>query len=268
MTEAIVYYGNYTPVGDIIVLATVVVFTILIHSAYPNRSREFYIFRGILMLLLVAAVSNILYHHVCSGSAWTEILYYSHIPAIRWKNHLCGRTKKDADFEELSKLAKTLIDAEYSVYQQDYKVVITRSYKEITNGGEYISLIEYIEKRMPQNEISIVVDNEIKAFMEHKYIVDQLEDISDKKDLDDKRILVFCQPVLNVATGKFDTAEALMRVRLDDIGMVFPDKFIPIAEDHNYIHMLSMIILAKTCKVANELMEEGYYFKRISVNSR
>ena len=477
MTDAIVYYGNYTPVGDIIVLATVVVFTILIHSAYPNRSREFYIFRGILALLFVAASANILYHMfmypVGSHPAWLVyvfrvvhhfclffelflyVLYmrdplhlneridirytivsliglgimFAHdilgtilkvgfyidennvvhqginvfpffyvffvsllvsmmvkykdkiyIPVLRaiiascgisfvvmfvqglfnqksfttstflfpafavlylmhanpydvemgaahedaFENHVdvalakkakliiislyvqeydfpgkkfpkeirdkirqyclnnfrygstfqlsggrmifVAELKNEEAFSTLADLTIHLIEAEHEVYHQDYKVVITKSYDEIRKGNEYISFIEFIENRMPQNETVIINDNDIKSFIDHRYIVEQLADINEKKDLDDKRILVFCQPVLNVATGKYDSAEALMRMKLDDIGMVFPDKFIPIAEEHNYIHMLSMIILAKTCKIIYELMDEGYYLKRISVN--
>jgi EAL domain-containing protein (putative c-di-GMP-specific phosphodiesterase class I) len=85
-------------------------------------------------------------------------------------------------------------------------------------------------------------------------------------NLDDPRVEVYCQPVLNIRTGKYDTAEALMRLRLDNIGMVFPERFIPIAENHNCIHPLSQIIFSKTCKEIHELLVDGYNVKRISVN--
>jgi EAL domain-containing protein (putative c-di-GMP-specific phosphodiesterase class I) len=57
-----------------------------------------------------------------------------------------------------------------------------------------------------------------------------------------------------------------MRLTLEKTGMVFPDKFIPVAEKHNYIHMLSMIIFSKTCKQIREMMDNGYEFARVSVN--
>ena len=48
--------------------------------------------------------------------------------------------------------------------------------------------------------------------------------------------------------------------------MVFPDQFIPLAEEHGYIHVLTEIILQKTCDEIRHLLSEGYEVKRISVN--
>ena len=79
-------------------------------------------------------------------------------------------------------------------------------------------------------------------------------------------MLVYCQPVYNVKENRYDTAEALMRLTLKDVGLVFPDQFIPLAEENNLIHTLSLIILNKTCKVLSELLEEGYIINRVSIN--
>ena len=57
-----------------------------------------------------------------------------------------------------------------------------------------------------------------------------------------------------------------MRMELPDIGMVFPDQFIPIAEQYNIIHTLSLIILNKTCHAVHDFVDEGYDVRRISVN--
>ncbi|RKM59266.1 EAL domain-containing protein [Butyrivibrio sp. CB08] len=155
---------------------------------------------------------------------------------------------------------------QYKTYGHDYKVVILRSFDSITDPDDYISLIQYVENRMFENEIKFVDDTDLDKFFSHKYIVDELVDINEKKDLFDDRVVVFCQPVYNLRTHKFDTAEALMRMRLEKTGMVFPDRFIPIAEKHNSIHQLSLIILAKTCREVKRLLDEGYDVQRISVN--
>ena len=49
--------------------------------------------------------------------------------------------------------------------------------------------------------------------------------------------------MLNVNTGKYDTAEALMRLNLEKTGIVYPNQFIHLAEEQGYIHMLTEIIL-------------------------
>ena len=60
--------------------------------------------------------------------------------------------------------------------------------------------------------------------------------------------------------------EALMRLNLEKTGLVFPNQFIPIAEENGFIHVLTEIILHKTCRQIRLLTTEGYLFSRISVN--
>ena len=57
-----------------------------------------------------------------------------------------------------------------------------------------------------------------------------------------------------------------MRLKLEEAGMVFPDQFIPLSEEQGYIHVLTEIILNKTCQEIRKLTEEGFLIKRISVN--
>lgn len=159
-----------------------------------------------------------------------------------------------------------LFHEQHKIYKHDYKIIIVESNKLIKEPTDYIRLIEYVEKRMPEKEIKMVQPADIDSFYSHKYIVDQLADINEKKDLEDPRIVVYCQPVYNIATGTYDTAEALMRLNLGTMGMVFPDRFIPIAESHNYINALTMIILSKTCNQIKKFLNEGYDISRISVN--
>ncbi len=57
-----------------------------------------------------------------------------------------------------------------------------------------------------------------------------------------------------------------MRLQLDETGIVFPDQFIPLAEEEEYIHVLTEIILHKTCMAVRSFTEAGYGIRRISVN--
>ncbi|MCR5156478.1 MAG: EAL domain-containing protein [Butyrivibrio sp.] len=170
------------------------------------------------------------------------------------------------DYKERTKQILDVFHDHYNLYKYDYKIIIVRSEDGITNPDDYIALIQYVENRMPENQIKYVDEDILNKFSSHKYIVDELNDINEKQDLNDDRVLVYCQPVYNLRTGRYDTAEALMRLTLPQTGMVYPDRFIPIAEKHNCIHMLSLIILAKTCKQIRKMLNEGYVIKRISVN--
>ena len=84
---------------------------------------------------------------------------------------------------------------------------------------------------------------DVREFNHNEYILKELADIYRKGNLDDPRVLAYCQPVLNVNTGKYDTAEALMRLNLEKTGIVYPNQFIHLAEEQGYIHMLTEIIL-------------------------
>ncbi|MBO4523927.1 MAG: EAL domain-containing protein [Ruminococcus sp.] len=154
----------------------------------------------------------------------------------------------------------------YTKFNIDYKIIIMESSDSVINVNDYHNIIDYTDMKMQFNSIERVTSDDIKDYYDKHYILGELEDIASKKDLFDRRVLVYCQPVYNLNTGQYDTAEALMRLKLDKTGMVFPDQFIPLAEQYNLIHNLSMIILNKTCFALRGLLDEGYIVKRISVN--
>ena len=175
------------------------------------------------------------------------------------------KSRKIDNNKAVEKMLGEFVDG-HTRFHLKYKVVIIETSKNILDVNDYFKIVEYIETKLDDNTIYKAADEDIKEYYKKNYILSQLEDISAKNDLSDPRVLVYCQPVYNINTGKYDTAEALMRLKLDETGMVFPDQFIPLAEQYNHIHGLSMIILNKTCCAVKGFIEEGYFIKRISVN--
>lgn len=174
--------------------------------------------------------------------------------------------KKNPDYELMS---QKMIDEFYKVYplyNRDYKIVTTMTWDKISENQDYAGFIGYLHDNMSINSIYRAGSNDVMAYTDSKYILAELEDINLKKDLNDPRVLVYCQPVYDIKTGKYTTAEALMRLKLPKLGMVYPDKFIPIAERNGYINVLTQIILSKTCHRIKDFCENGYELSRISVN--
>ena len=155
---------------------------------------------------------------------------------------------------------------EYDKLHSPYKIVIGESIDEVSRKNEYKSFVKSIERGMKENTFCRVGREEIERFERDAYILGELADIASGQDLNDPRVLTFCQPVYNLRTGTFDTAEALMRLDLDELGVVMPEEFIPMAEENGYIRILTMIILNKTCRAIRVLTDEGYKVDRISVN--
>ncbi|MBR6403514.1 MAG: EAL domain-containing protein [Eubacterium sp.] len=179
---------------------------------------------------------------------------------------LIADTYKNPDYENRVNRIINAFLAEYERFQYKYKLIIGKSIDEISRRNEYVGFIKDIMMRMEDNDVHFIEYSDVTVYNKHKYILDELGDIYRRRDMNDSRIEVYCQPVYNVKTKKYDTAEALMRLKLPEIGMVFPDQFIHLAEEYGYIHVLSLIILQKTCAQIRKLIVAGYEVKRISVN--
>lgn len=173
---------------------------------------------------------------------------------------------KNPDYE--ARIEKLLVNFNeyFEKFRYPFKIVIGESIDEISRKNEYASFIKSIQRSQQENTVRRVCPEDIARFNCDEYILGQLTDIYNKHDMDDERVLAFCQPVYNIVTGQFNSAEALMRLKLDNVGIVYPDRFISVAEDHGYIHVLTEIILNKTCREIRRLVAEGYRLNRISVN--
>ena len=174
--------------------------------------------------------------------------------------------RQNPDYKEKIDMVMGRFNKEYNRLQQDYKIVIGMSMDELSEHNEYVSFINSIHRVIPDNTVHTVNEEDYLRYRRHDRIRHELEDIYRKCDLDDPRVLCYCQPVYNINTGRYDTAEALMRLELDGLGVVPPLEFIPMAEEYSYIHVLTKIILHKVCDQVRKLTDRGYSLSRISVN--
>ena len=154
----------------------------------------------------------------------------------------------------------------YDKYHYEYKIVIGDAIDEVSNSGKYAEFIRSIHRNMPLCEVHRASAEDFDVFRRSEYILSELEDIYRRNDLDDPRVLAYCQPVLNVKNGRFESGEALMRLDLREMGIISPDEFIPLAEEQGLIHVLTKIILKKTCDAILVFVGEGLPLKKISVN--
>ena len=154
----------------------------------------------------------------------------------------------------------------YDKYRVNYKIQLIEYTKEFASLYDFKFVTKYHLNKQGTNTCIRLTDEKVKKTKENLVILNVLKDIDIQKNFNDKRVLVYCQPVKNIKTGNYDTAEALMRLNIPEMGIITPDKFIGLAEQEDLIHSLSMIILNKTCKAVADLQEHGYYIERISVN--
>jgi diguanylate cyclase (GGDEF)-like protein/PAS domain S-box-containing protein len=84
--------------------------------------------------------------------------------------------------------------------------------------------------------------------------------------IDRGEFLLHYQPKVNLFTGQITGAEALIRWRHPERGLVSPAQFVPIAEDCGMILPIGRWVLREACKQAREWQDAGLPFKRVSVN--
>lgn len=182
----------------------------------------------------------------------------------------CEENKSDTEEKLTKKLAQVFSSPIYYNGQRvvaRYKMIIVHDSMRFSSAEDVRSVIAYERNRfLPNLDNEIIdVDDEELARVEYKDRIDlELYDIRNHMDLDDERVLCFAQPIFCIETGTFRSAEALMRMKLND-EIVYPDKYISVAEANGTIHVLTLIMLNKVCKFIKEI-EKTHDFDAITVN--
>lgn len=78
--------------------------------------------------------------------------------------------------------------------------------------------------------------------------------------------VVFYQPIVDVATGRCASSEALVRWNSTGLGFVGPGEFIPLAEYMGLIVYIGDFVLEEACRQCKYWNENGYPDFRINVN--
>jgi EAL domain-containing protein (putative c-di-GMP-specific phosphodiesterase class I) len=199
------------------------------------------------------------------NTTYSKIVEKSYLFKINDNKFILVIKNKQIDYKKLG-LLKITLDNIYDKFKIDYKLTIIPSSEILNENKNYIKFNKYLEEKMKNNSICFADQEDLILFMKNSYIINQLHDIDKKNNLEDERILIYCQPVFNITEGTYDSAEALMRLNLPETGIIFPDLFIPLAEKEKCIHSLSKIILNKACQFIKNCNDNNMEIKRISVN--
>jgi EAL domain-containing protein (putative c-di-GMP-specific phosphodiesterase class I) len=87
-----------------------------------------------------------------------------------------------------------------------------------------------------------------------------------REALEGGELTLHYQPVVDVARGRVVGAEALLRWRHPELGLVLPGEFLPLAEDCDLIVAIGDWVLREACLQAARWQELGHPGFRISVN--
>lgn len=73
--------------------------------------------------------------------------------------------------------------------------------------------------------------------------------------LEKNELVVYYQPIVSISAQKIVGAEALLRWKNPELGMVYPDSFIPLAEDTGFINPMGAWVFNAACQQLKEWQE-------------
>jgi len=87
-----------------------------------------------------------------------------------------------------------------------------------------------------------------------------------RRALERDELMMFYQPKVDLKTGRFSGAEALLRWRLPGHGDIPPSQFIPLAEENNMIQVIGEWVLNRVCADYHRFTERVANPGRVSIN--
>ncbi len=82
----------------------------------------------------------------------------------------------------------------------------------------------------------------------------------------EKQFLMYLQPKYSIAKNEIIGAEALVRWKNPERGMIYPDQFIPVIEENGFIRKVDYYIWEKACCFIRQCMDYGIKTCPVSVN--
>lgn len=86
------------------------------------------------------------------------------------------------------------------------------------------------------------------------------------RDLKEERFLIYLQPKVDLSSRKLIGAEALIRYRHEERGLIAPDFFIPPLEKEHLIRYIDLFVLEQACRLLRRWQQEGRKTFPISIN--
>lgn len=90
-------------------------------------------------------------------------------------------------------------------------------------------------------------------------------EIALNRAIENHDIKIYLQPILETQTNQFTNAEALVRIYDDDLGLIMPGEFIPMAEKNGTITKLTPLVIEGVCKLLST-NKFPQFFSSISLN--
>jgi diguanylate cyclase (GGDEF)-like protein len=119
----------------------------------------------------------------------------------------------------------------------------------------------YLAKEKGKNNVELFTDSLHSRLSERLGLSNDLH-----RALEHGEFELYYQPRINLVRNSWASAEALIRWKHPELGMISPDKFIPLAEQTGLILPIGEWVLREACRQLHQWHSQGFHLPRISVN--
>lgn len=177
----------------------------------------------------------------------------------------------DADEEQIKQCTAKIQERMTEAWQvDDYSFTLSAVIGVIYENGtgetieKIVNSIEYavFEAKTGKYGQVCYCDKEMLEKLDRKHEVIEIL----KEKLENQSFEMYYQPIYSVEDGAFKYAESLMRIPDSPIGPIYPNEFIPLAEETGLIVGITYVMLDKVCKFINQLLKAGVDVGAIHVN--
>ncbi|MGX8850146.1 putative bifunctional diguanylate cyclase/phosphodiesterase [Amedibacillus sp. YH-ame10] len=131
--------------------------------------------------------------------------------------------------------------------------------EEIINGIEFS--INVAKKDTAAHHICYCTQDVLNKVKRRQQVSEALHECLKKRSF-----AVHYQPIYSLDTKKFSSAEALLRIPDSMIGAIYPDEFIPVAEESGLLIDITYYVLDEVCHILQETKDLQIPMESISVN--
>ncbi len=138
-------------------------------------------------------------------------------------------------------------------------VMIGKMNREIFSVKDIVLLAD---SQIPKSSLKKIMSGEDLSFLiKHAAMENAVN-----KGLAEKRFEVFYQPTYYLDDLRLHGAEALIRLRDEEMGLIFPDEFIPVAEQLDHIDEIDDFVLKEVCEFIKSGVPKEKGIETINVN--
>ena len=127
---------------------------------------------------------------------------------------------------------------------------------------DFESFIDSFEKTISSKELVFFSDIAPERKFQLQIDIDKII----KKAIDKNSFEMYYQPIYSLKEKKFSSAEALIRLKDEEVGFVSPGLFIPAAEKNGAIHSIGDFVIDDVFRFISETSIENYGINYIEIN--